>query len=159
EDEALGGVASKTLAELSAERAQVKMLRETAQEVYNDGHESKFERLREVIEDPRFKDEKILVFTEHKDTLDFLVPALTRFAFAGRIAQIHDGMQYGERQENVELFRRRATQGGATYMICTDAAAEGINLQFCWLMLNYDIPWNPARLEQRMRRVHRFGQK
>ena len=44
-------------------------------------------------------------------------------------------------------------------MICTDAAAEGINLQFCWIMINYDVPWNPARLEQRMGRIHRYGQK
>ncbi len=44
-------------------------------------------------------------------------------------------------------------------MIATDAAGEGINLQVCWLMVNYDIPWNPARLEQRMGRIHRFGQK
>ena len=44
-------------------------------------------------------------------------------------------------------------------MICTDAAAEGINLQFCWIMVNFDVPWNPARLEQRMGRIHRYGQK
>ena len=44
-------------------------------------------------------------------------------------------------------------------MICTDAAAEGINLQFCWIMVNYDIPWNPARLEQRMGRIHRYKQQ
>ena len=42
--------------------------------------------------------------------------------------------------------------------MATDAAGEGINLQFCWLMVNYDIPWNPARLEQRMGRIHRYGQ-
>ena len=49
--------------------------------------------------------------------------------------------------------------GGAKYLVGTDAAGEGVNLQFCWLMVNYDIPWNPARLEQRMGRIHRYGQK
>ncbi len=56
-------------------------------------------------------------------------------------------------------FRRPVEEGGALYMVATDAAGEGINLQVCWLMVNYDIPWNPARLEQRMGRIHRYGQK
>ena len=68
-------------------------------------------------------------------------------------------MDYKERETQVELFRKPLADGGARYMICTDAAAEGIKLQFCWLMANYDFPWNPARLEQRMGRVHRYGQK
>ncbi len=67
-------------------------------------------------------------------------------------------MNYKERDEQVALFRKPADEGGATYLIATDAAGEGINLQVCWLMVNYDIPWNPARLEQRMGRIHRFGQ-
>jgi hypothetical protein len=58
----------------------------------------------------------------------------------------------------VEFFRTPAAEGGATYLVATDAAGEGINLQFCWLMVNYDVPWNPARLEQRMGRVHRYKQ-
>ena len=56
------------------------------------------------------------------------------------------------------FFRRPASDDGANYLVATDAAGEGINLQFCWLMVNYDIPWNPARLEQRMGRIHRYGQ-
>jgi hypothetical protein len=68
-------------------------------------------------------------------------------------------MHYTERQEQVEKFRLPDDQGGARFMLCTDAAAEGINLQFCWIMINYDVPWNPARLEQRMGRIHRYGQK
>jgi hypothetical protein len=79
--------------------------------------------------------------------------------YTGQIAMIHGGMHYTERQEQVERFRRPGSEGGARFMICTDAAAEGINLQFCWIMINYDVPWNPARLEQRMGRIHRYGQK
>ncbi|MFW5653277.1 MAG: helicase-related protein, partial [Planctomycetota bacterium] len=75
------------------------------------------------------------------------------------IAQIHGGMHFTERQEQIERFRRSHHDGGARFMVCTDAAAEGVNLQFCWLMINYDVPWNPARLEQRMGRIHRYGQK
>ena len=59
----------------------------------------------------------------------------------------------------MERFRKPLDQGGARFLICTDAAGEGINLQFCWIMINYDVPWNPARLEQRMGRIHRYGQK
>ena len=79
--------------------------------------------------------------------------------YTGQIATIHGGMYYTERQEQVERFRKPSEEGGARFMICTDAAAEGINLQFCWIMINYDVPWNPARLEQRMGRIHRYGQK
>src|SRR5207249_1011847 len=64
-----------------------------------------------------------------------------------------------ERGEQVAFFKRPIDQGGARIMVCTDAAGEGINLQFCWVMANYDVPWNPARLEQRMGRIHRYGQK
>jgi hypothetical protein len=68
-------------------------------------------------------------------------------------------MYYTERQQQVERFRKPHEDGGARFMLCTDAAAEGINLQFCWIMINFDVPWNPARLEQRMGRIHRYGQK
>ena len=68
-------------------------------------------------------------------------------------------MDYRKREEQVEFFRKPATEGGAQLPGRTDAAGEGINLQFCWLMVNYDIPWNPARLEQRMGRIHRYKQK
>ena len=75
-----------------------------------------------------------------------------------RLRSIHGGLDYQERERQVEFFRRPAAEGGANYLVATDAAGEGINLQFCWLMVNYDIPWNPARLEQRMGRIHRYGQ-
>ncbi|MFI5353199.1 MAG: helicase-related protein [Candidatus Binatales bacterium] len=156
---AMGGVVGRTLGELQAERDQVRDLLDLARAVYDRGEDSKFDKLREVIRDPRWRDQKILVFTEHRDTLDFLVRSLEGMGFAGRVAQIHGAMDYKEREKQVDFFSRPADQDGATYMICTDAAAEGINLQFCWLMVNYDIPWNPARLEQRMGRVHRYKQE
>jgi len=159
EARAMGGVVGVTLGELQAERNQVAELLDLARKVYDLGEDSKFEKLREVIRDPQWHNEKIILFTEHRDTLDFIVRSLEGMGFAGKVARIHGAMDYLERQEQVEFFRRPKDQGGAIYMICTDAAAEGINLQFCWIMVNYDIPWNPARLEQRMGRIHRYKQE
>jgi SNF2 family DNA or RNA helicase len=157
--EAMAGVVGATLGELETERKQVRALLDLARKVYERGEDSKFEKLREVIRDPRWRDQKILVFTEHRDTLDFIVQRLEGMGFAGRVARIHGAMGYLERQEQVAFFDKPTVEGGAAYMICTDAAAEGINLQrACWLMVNYDIPWNPARLEQRMGRIHRYKQ-
>ena len=159
EDEALGGVLATTLNELEAELVQVQELREMARRVYALGEESKFEKLRDILRDPRYQHEKLILFTEHRDTLHFLVHRLEGMGFTGQIAQIHGGMNYQEREEQVAAFRRPVEEGGALYMVATDAAGEGINLQVCWLMVNYDIPWNPARLEQRMGRIHRYGQQ
>ncbi|MBI4794721.1 MAG: DUF3883 domain-containing protein [Deltaproteobacteria bacterium] len=159
EDRALEGVVAQSLADLEAEYGQVQELLNLARVVYNSGDESKFEKLREVVRDPRYSDEKIIIFTEHRDTLDFLVRRFESLGFTGLVAQIHGGMDYRERDEQVEFFRKPVGQGGARLLVATDAAGEGINLQFCWLMVNYDIPWNPARLEQRMGRIHRYGQR
>jgi len=159
EDTLLQGVIAESLAELIAEREQVVALRNLAQHVHEAGVESKFDKLREVITDSRFAEEKMLIFTEHRDTMDFLVRRLGGMGYAGHIAQIHGGMHFTKRQEEIETFRLSPEDGGARLMVCTDAAAEGVNLQFCWIMVNYDIPWNPARLEQRMGRIHRYGQK
>jgi superfamily II DNA/RNA helicase len=114
-----------------AERQQVEQLRDLAQRIYEAGHESKFDKLRAVITDPKYAGEKLIVFTEHRDTLDFLVRRLGGMGYTGQIAMIHGGMHYTERQEQVERFRKPGSEGGARFMICTDAAAEGINLQFC----------------------------
>jgi superfamily II DNA or RNA helicase/transcriptional regulator with XRE-family HTH domain len=165
EEQALAGVVALTLAELEGERLQVKRLVDMARQT-NDQDQSKFDKLREVLHDPRFAQEKVIIFTEHRDTLLYLVRQLEGLGFTGQVAQIHGGMsarpdpqtRLSERDEQVEFFRRPAEEGGARFLVATDAAGEGINLQFCWLMVNYDIPWNPARLEQRMGRIHRYKQ-
>lgn len=130
--------------------------------------ESKFLKLREMIESPEFRTEQLLIFTEHRDTLEFLRQRFEALGYSGQIASIHGGMDVEEREAQRILFMppevRRAqgvkNPGGPTarILLATDAAGEGINLQFAWVMVNYDIPWNPARLEQRMGRLHRFGQ-
>ncbi len=159
EDRALGAVVAVSLIELEEERRQVEALVDLARRVYELGDESKFEKLRGFVGDPAFKGEKLLIFTEHRDTLEFLMMRLEALGFTGQIAHIHGGMPYQERDEQVRSFRTPIADGGAAIMVATDAAGEGINLQFCWRMVNYDIPWNPARLEQRMGRIHRYGQK
>ena len=85
--------------------------------------------------------------------------ALQKAGFTGKVAQLHGGMDYQEREEQVEFFRQPASAGGASYLLATDAAGEGINLQFCHVCVNYDLPWNPMRVEQRVGRVYRYGQQ
>jgi len=159
EEEILGSFVATTIADLEIEKEYVSKLLALARKVQDLGHESKFERLKGIIEDKRFRNEKLLVFTEHRDTLTYLKSRLDGLGFTGQVASIHGGMNYLERGEQVAFFKRPIEEGGARMMVCTDAAGEGINLQFCWVMANYDIPWNPARLEQRMGRIHRYGQR
>ncbi|OXM13803.1 helicase [Paenibacillus herberti] len=96
--------------------------------------------------------EKILIFTESKDTLHYLERRL--LAHVPYVAKIIGNFSMDQRREEVEKFRR-----DIQIMLATDAGGESINLQFCNQMINYDIPWNPNRLEQRMGRIHRIGQK
>lgn len=158
EEKVLEGVIAISLSQLMVERGRVEGLIRLAERVHAKGEESKFEKLRELLRAPRFSGEKVIIFTEHRDTQSFLLRRFEGLGFTGRVAQIHGGMNYREREVQVEFFRRTIGEGGAQYLVCTDAAGEGINLQFAWLMINYDIPWNPARLEQRMGRIHRYKQ-
>ncbi len=76
------------------------------------------------------------------------------------VTQIHGGMKIGDRDTpGTRLYAEREFREEAQIMVATEAAGEGVNLQFCWLMINYDIPWNPTRLEQRIGRIHRYGQE
>ncbi len=156
EAEVLGAVVAVTVEEMESEIATLESLKAHARAIVDSGRESKFEKLREVLEDSRHANEKWLIFTEHRDTMDYLARRLEGVGHAGRVARIHGGLSWRERERQVEHFR---DPDGARHLVATDAAGEGINLQFCAFMANYDIPWNPARLEQRMGRIHRYGQK
>lgn len=122
--------------------------------------ESKLVKLKEVItQEGIFKDPKMkmLIFTEHKDTLDYLVGKLREWGLT--VTQIHGGMKIGDRDTpHTRIYSEREFREDCQVLVATEAAGEGINLQFCWFMINYDIPWNPVRLEQRMGRIHRYGQ-
>jgi len=122
----------------------------------NHAENSKLLALHQLI-DSEIKNtgEKLLVFTEHKDTLNFLVETI-RDSWNYKVTCIHGGMKMGERKRSENEFNQKK---GPQVLIATEAAGEGINLQKqCHIMINYDIPWNPARLEQRMGRIHRYGQ-
>ena len=142
--------------ELRIEIGEVRRLVQLATMVAEElqGQESKFEELWEALK--AYPDDKVLIFTEHKDTMTFLIERLEGLGHAGKVACIHGGKPHEERDKEVDRF---AAEDGARYLVATDAAGEGINLQFCRLMVNYDIPWNPARIEQRMGRIHRYGQE
>ena len=103
-------------------------------------------------------DERLLIFTEFRDTLDYLVENLRKWGF--RVGFIHGGMAIGSRDDKgTRLFvEQQFREGGIQVLVATEAAGEGINLQCCHVLFNYDIPWNPNRLEQRMGRIHRYGQ-
>lgn len=116
--------------------------------------ERKLQEFERVVQDQTVQEtsEKILIFTEHRDTLDYLVGKLREWGRS--VCSIHGGMKLQDRIAAEREFRR-----GAQFMVATDAAGEGINLQFCRVMINWDLPWNPNRLEQRMGRIHRYGQQ
>ena len=94
---------------------------------------------------------KILIFTESRDTLDYLESRIRQWGYS--VNTIHGGMSL-----DVRITQERRFRNETQILVATEAAGEGINLQFCNLMINYDIPWNPNRLEQRMGRIHRYGQ-
>jgi SNF2 family DNA or RNA helicase len=148
---------AKSLSEIKQEAGEVKKLFEMAQTLYNRRQEEKkFQELQELLKSNGVLDkgEKLVIFTEHKDTLLYLEERLTKSG-GYKVATIHGGKMVDERRQAQWDFAKPETQ----ILIATDAAGEGINLQFCRLLINWDIPWNPNRLEQRMGRIHRYGQK
>ncbi|WP_225838804.1 helicase-related protein [Streptomyces sp. NK08204] len=154
EEQALDQVALfRTPEEVEAELELLRPLLAQAEETELQGGEVKLGELWKILDTYGVGDDaskKLLIFTEHKDTLDFLVDELSsRFD----VTAIHGGLRPADRVQAERDFREHAQ-----IMVATEAAGEGINLQFCHLMVNYDIPWNPNRLEQRMGRVHRIGQ-
>jgi len=142
--------------ELEKEIATLKTLMEKAKIIIKNEEEIKLKALRNSLKEleqkyPDPKDKKIVIFTESRDTLDYLKQKIEEWEYSVTI--IHGGMNLQERVKAEKIFKNE-TQ----ILLATEAAGEGINLQFCHLMVNYDIPWNPNRLEQRMGRIHRYGQ-
>ena len=163
-------VASVDPVALREEIADLTKLIHHARELETQEVETKLVALKDLLTkqgifaDPKMK---LLVFTEHKDTLDFLAgdgregrPLGKLREWSLSLTQIHGGMKIGDRDSpGTRIFAERDFRESAQVLVATEAAGEGINLQFCWMMINYDIPWNPVRLEQRMGRIHRYGQE
>ena len=144
--------------ELKREIRTLEGLVRAAKSVIDGDHEVKITNLKgamaKLAKTAREKsvDSKILIFTESRDTLEYLEKRVKSWGYD--VCTIHGGMKLEDRIEAERIFKNKSQ-----VMIATEAAGEGINLQFCHLMINYDIPWNPNRLEQRMGRIHRYGQK
>ncbi|MBP9887717.1 MAG: DEAD/DEAH box helicase family protein [Leptospiraceae bacterium] len=120
--------------------------------------DSKIEVFIDLLKNTIFKenpDEKILIFTEYRQTQIHIENELKRRLGNPNIQLINGDVPIFEREKNVEIFK--SEQG--RFLISTEAGGEGINLQFCHIIINFDIPWNPMRIEQRIGRVHRYGQK
>lgn len=174
--------AARTIDELKAEIATLRRLESLAQTVRRNGEDRKWRELSRLLDHiftpaaihNRLAEEKasydvgivtsytpsphqkLVIFTEHRDTLTYLHERITTLlGRADAVVTIHGGIGREERMKVQEAFRHDPT---VLVLLATDAAGEGINLQRAHLMINYDLPWNPNRLEQRFGRIHRIGQ-
>jgi SNF2 family DNA or RNA helicase len=169
EEQALGLARPPSASQLHKELDYLERVMALGEAVRHSQQETKFLKLRELIESAGFHDQQLLIFTEHRDTLEYLRQRFEALGYTGQVASIHGGMDVEEREQQRIFFMPPDARRGqgvknpdaptARILLATDAAGEGINLQFAWVMVNFDIPWNPARLEQRMGRLHRFGQR
>ena len=148
--------------EVRKEIAELRQLAQQTASVEASGGEAKLARLNEIMREQGFfddPDQRLLIFTEFKDTLGYLVEMLKSWGF--RVGSIHGGMRPGSRDDPGSRLHteQQFRDGDIQILVATEAAGEGINLQCCNILFNYDIPWNPNRLEQRMGRIHRYGQR
>lgn len=163
EDVVDSATAARSKAELISEINELGGLVEKAKRVRASGADAKWVQLSQILNDHILDSgtsdlpHKLIVFTEHKDTLHYLVERIsTLLGRSEAVVTIHGGMGRDERKRQQERF---VNDPQARILVATDAAGEGLNLQRADLMVNYDLPWNPNRIEQRFGRIHRIGQK
>ncbi|MFE5702187.1 helicase-related protein [Rhodococcus koreensis] len=155
--------AARTAAELQIEIDQLAELVTLARQVRDSRKDRKWEQLRSLLLDRNLlRDEqgnprKLIIFTEHRDTLEYLVDQIrNQIGRDDAVLTIHGGTSRENRRKVREEFTHDPQR---QVLVATDAAGEGLNLQAAHLMINYDLPWNPNRLEQRFGRIHRIGQQ
>jgi SNF2 family DNA or RNA helicase len=155
--------AAQTIAELEKEIAELRSLAQEAARLRRSGKDEKWQRLSETLDLPDMFDanknrRKLVLFTEHRDTLNYLSEKLAdRLGNQNAVVVIHGGTPRERRRQAQESFENDPE---VLVLLATDAAGEGINLQRrAHLMINYDLPWNPNRIEQRFGRIHRIGQR
>ncbi|MFA7510400.1 MULTISPECIES: helicase-related protein [Mycolicibacterium] len=154
--------AAQTVAELDIEIAQLSALVNLAKSVSDSGEDRKWTELRSLLlDEPLLHSDngprKLIIFTEHRDTLNYLTHQIRNvLGRADAVVTIHGGTRRDERRVVREAFTH---DPDVRVLVATDAAGEGLNLQAAHLMINYDLPWNPNRIEQRFGRIHRIGQK
>jgi len=154
--------AARTIAELQTEIGMLKHLEQVALRVRQSKTDRKWDELSKLLQnnsemfDAHGHRRKLIIFTEHRDTLNYLTERIG--SLLGRpeaVVTIHGSMGREQRKTAQESFTQ---DKDVQILVATDAAGEGINLQRAHLMVNYDLPWNPNRLEQRFGRIHRIGQ-
>jgi superfamily II DNA or RNA helicase len=155
--------AAQTVEELDAELLELAELTKVAKKVRDSGTDRKWTELSTILQDNALtadKDgvpRKFIIFTEHRDTLDYLTARIrSLLGKPDAVQAIHGGVRRLERRVITEEFTKNR---GCQILLATDAAGEGLNLQAAHLMVNYDLPWNPNRIEQRFGRIHRIGQE
>jgi SNF2 family DNA or RNA helicase len=153
--------ASATIQELESEIHILEGLEEQARRLVQSKMDRKWDELSRLLQEtPEMKEggrqRKLIVFTEYKDTLRYLASQIRSLLGSYEaVVTIDGGDRREERRKKQEMFRN---DPGVRILVATDAAGEGVNLQNAHLMVNYDLPWNPNRLEQRFGRIHRIGQ-
>lgn len=154
--------AAQTIKELEEEISILDTLVVQARALRASGQDRKWEELSRLLQNnPEMKDtegyhRKLIIFTEHRDTLHYLQERVQGvIGDPSAVVMIHGGIKREERRKTQETF---LNDKGVRILIATDAAGEGVNLQRANLMVNYDLPWNPNRIEQRFGRIHRIGQ-
>ncbi len=154
--------AAQTIQELEAEIIILEDLEEQARQVVHSGQDRKWDELSKLLQntpemhDADSRQRKLIIFTEHRDTLNYLAVKIRGLiGNEEAVVMIHGGVKREERRKVQEMFRNDPV---VRVLVATDAAGEGVNLQNANLMVNYDLPWNPNRLEQRFGRIHRIGQ-
>jgi superfamily II DNA or RNA helicase len=154
--------AAQTIQELETEILILERLEQQAKEVVHSGQDRKWDQLSSLLQNtPEMHDadgrqRKLIIFSEHKDTLNYLTVKIRGLLGSEEaVINIHGGIRREDRRKAQELFRN---DPATRVLVATDAAGEGVNLQNANLMVNYDLPWNPNRLEQRFGRIHRIGQ-
>ena len=154
--------AARTVPEIEAEILYLADLESHALRVVQSGNDKKWEELSCLLQDrPEMYTaegtrRKLIIFTEHKDTLNYLVAKIGNMLGNEKAVRvIYGGTNRDQRRKVQEEFRNDPE---VVVLVATDAAGEGVNLQNASLMVNYDLPWNPNRLEQRFGRIHRIGQ-
>ena len=155
--------AAQTVEELDAELLELAELTTVAKQVRDSGTDRKWTELSRILQDEALTVDaygwprKLIIFTEHRDTLDYLAGRIrTLIGKPNAVQAIHGGVRRRERRMITEEFTKNRD---CQILLATDAAGEGLNLQAAHLMVNYDLPWNPNRIEQRFGRIHRIGQE
>ncbi len=153
---------AQTVGDLEVEIRILEGLERQARDLVASEQDRKWEELSKILQDdPEMRDaagrpRKLIIFSEHRDTLNYLQRKIEGIiGNSNAVIVIHGGTHRDERRRLQALFR---SDPEVRILVATDAAGEGVNLQCANLMVNYDLPWNPNRLEQRFGRIHRIGQ-